>query len=178
MAMESYRTGTGQALWVHSKGTCDADPTRDMWCVIHARKPGHMQDWPTHWRTDWSGFMEVICPHGIGHPAPENSGRAHGCDGCCAPDTFRRNQTMENSKPLVHTGAPGDEQTYQVRQGGLMRCCLLTLGRRHSATDLEGDLLHGEEGEILPCNYCNSSMVFTQGAWEWNKAKTDYTLRG
>lgn len=84
----------------------------------------------------------------------------------------------EMTTPHVHTGAPGDPQLYQVRQGGLTRCCLLTLGRRHGATDLEGDLLHGEEGEILPCDYCNSSMIFTEGAWEWNKGRTDYELRG
>lgn len=175
--MESYRTGTGQVLWVHSKNVCDADPGRDVWCVIHARKPGHMQDWPTHWRTDRGGFMEVLCPHGIGHPALENSSRVHGCDGCCAPDMFRRNQTMENSKPLVHTGAPGDEQTYQVRQGGLMRCCLLTLAEYMAPIQAE-IVQQPQEGNLLPCRYCNSSMIFTEDAWEWNKGRTDYELRG
>lgn len=83
---------------------------------------------------------------------------------------------MENSKPLVRTGAPGDEQTYQVRQGGLMRCCLLTLGRVMAKFTDEGGWPH--ELAALPCSFCNNSMVFAKGAWEWNKGKTDYRLRG
>lgn len=87
---QEYVTGTGQHLTVHNKLDCSAtkDPLR--WCVIHKRIPGHMAAWPTHWRSDWGGFMEVICPHGIGHPAPEADGQgsgAHGCDGCCRMDT-------------------------------------------------------------------------------------------
>lgn len=84
---------------------------------------------------------------------------------------------MENSKPMVHTGAPGDEQTYQVRQGGLMRCCLLTLARYHETTAAKFSVASTPEGDVLPCASCNNSMVFTQGGWEWNKAQTDYTLR-
>jgi len=83
---------------------------------------------------------------------------------------------MENSKPFIHTGAPGDEQTYQVRQGGLMRCCLLTLAEFYKEP---ADIMGFEvEGQILPCRHCSSSMIFVEGAWEWNKAKTDYELRG
>lgn len=85
---------------------------------------------------------------------------------------------MENSKPLIRTGAPGDEQTYQVRQGGLMRCCLLTLARWHSQQIEDGFDAEGVEQQVLPCDHCSSSMTFIEGAWEWNKAKTDYTLRG
>lgn len=161
MAMESYTTGTGQVLWVHTKSTCDAEPRQDRWCVIHARKPSRMRDWPTHWRTDWSGFMEVLCPHGIGHPAPENSGRAHGCDGCCVE------KEVEMSKPHIHTGAATDPQPYLVRQGGLMRCCLLTLANlpEHAHTE-------AVEGLVNSCDYCSSSMIFTGGAWEWSKARS------
>ena len=31
-------------------------------------------------------IMERICPHGVGHPDPDdvlNQDRVHGCDGCC-----------------------------------------------------------------------------------------------
>lgn len=30
--------------------------------------------------------MERICPHGVGHPDPDdtNPDTVHGCDGCCA----------------------------------------------------------------------------------------------
>lgn len=79
-AMETYVTGTGQVLTVHARTRCVGE-----WCVIHARMPGHTQSWPTHWRSGWGGFMEVVCPHNVGHPAPEGfrADDAHGCDGCC-----------------------------------------------------------------------------------------------
>lgn len=84
--MERYITGVGQELKVHDAARCTALIRTDDWCVIHKRKPGHMSTWPTLWRSDWGEFMEVICPHGIGHPAPEETrsgGFGHGCDGCC-----------------------------------------------------------------------------------------------
>lgn len=79
--------------------------------------------------------------------------------------------------PLVHNGAPGDEQKYFVRQGGLMRCCLLSLATWHKQVGMEPAVSPAKEGDILPCLHCSSSMIFKEGAWEWNKAKTDYTLR-
>jgi len=51
-----------------------------------------MKTWPQNWRDD-KGVMERICPHGVGHPDPDDVvylikiGReyltVHGCDGCC-----------------------------------------------------------------------------------------------
>jgi hypothetical protein len=32
--------------------------------------------------------MERICPHGVGHPDPDDvfaTDTVHGCDGCCTP---------------------------------------------------------------------------------------------
>lgn len=42
--------------------------------------------WPQHWRGD-RHLMERICPHGVGHPDPDdiNPDGVHGCDGCCRP---------------------------------------------------------------------------------------------
>lgn len=61
-------------------------------CVIHAPSDHHMRSWPLTWRDD-KGVMERQCPHGIGHPDPDDAaylmsqGRGgaaiHGCDGCC-----------------------------------------------------------------------------------------------
>ena len=61
-------------------------------CVMHNPSNHHMRDWPTNWRGD-RRLMERICPHGVGHPDPddlafhERQGRdgqgVHGCDGCC-----------------------------------------------------------------------------------------------
>jgi hypothetical protein len=87
--MEKYETGTGQIVHVHNKEQC-----KGQYCCIHNPSDHHMKDWPTNWRQD-RYLMERICPHGIGHPDPddlaykERQGRnmkyegVHGCDGCC-----------------------------------------------------------------------------------------------
>jgi hypothetical protein len=63
-------------------------------CVVHAPSDHHMRTWDLNWRGD-RGLMERICPHGVGHPDPDDMlyqasvGRewqgVHGCDGCCRP---------------------------------------------------------------------------------------------
>lgn len=75
-----YVTGTGQRLTaVHKPSKCVGDH-----CVIHRPSDHNMRSWPTHWRDD-RGLMERICPHGVGHPDPDdtNLDHVHGCDGCC-----------------------------------------------------------------------------------------------
>jgi hypothetical protein len=52
----------------------------------------------------------------------------------------------------------------KVRAGGLMRCCLLTLADYYSGAPE----LHAVEGQVLPCVYCTSSMIFSGGYWSWN----------
>lgn len=76
-------------LTTHPPEKCMGRP-----CVIHAPSDHHMRDWPTNWRSDRQ-LMERMCPHGQGHPDPDDLayqlgiGRkhagSHGCDGCCAP---------------------------------------------------------------------------------------------
>ena len=69
---------------MHDKEKCAGD-----YCTIHNRSDHSMRDFPQHWRSDRK-IMERICPHGIGHPDPDewnivsgkDTGR-HGCDGCC-----------------------------------------------------------------------------------------------
>lgn len=66
-------------------------------CSLHHPSDHHMKGWPLNWRND-RYLMERICPHGIGHPDPDDlaykrsavafdhtwSGDgSHGCDGCC-----------------------------------------------------------------------------------------------
>lgn len=77
---ETYLSGTGQDLLVHPWSVCHGRA-----CVIHAPSDHSMRDFPTHWRSD-RGMMERICPHGVGHPDPDDPSddRTHGCDGCCA----------------------------------------------------------------------------------------------
>ena len=76
--------------------THDAAQCAGQACCIHNPSEHHMREWPVNWREDL-GVMERICPHGVGHPDPDDAdhkeriGRAdltrHGCDGCCKPNT-------------------------------------------------------------------------------------------
>ena len=66
-------------------------------CTLHNRSNHVMRSFPQHWRTDRK-IMERVCPHGIGHPDPDEykltqkyilftgntSEGVHGCDGCCS----------------------------------------------------------------------------------------------
>ena len=97
--MEKYTTGTGQHILVHDKADCKGE-----YCVIHNPSSHCMRDFPTHWRAD-RYLMERICPHGIGHPDPDDLAYkavmfgntdvgkrnlehevVHGCDGCCGEE--------------------------------------------------------------------------------------------
>lgn len=65
-------------------------------CCIHNPSDHSMRSFRQHWRDD-RGLMERICPHGIGHPDPDDLAwiakergyeaagveAVHGCDGCC-----------------------------------------------------------------------------------------------
>lgn len=60
------------------------------YCCVHKRSDHHMRHFPQHWRAD-RYLMERICPHGCGHPDPDDMSllageyqSVHGCDGCCA----------------------------------------------------------------------------------------------
>lgn len=134
----------------HGPGQCSGE-----FCSIHNPSPHHMREWPLNWRGD-IGVMERFCPHGIGHPDPDDiehrkrmnrySAGEHFCgDGCCDAATAARN-------------AP-DENTPRVRMGGLMRCCLKTISEKGSVDPAEGDLLQ-----------CGSTrIIFTDGAWQWDR---------
>jgi hypothetical protein len=93
MAENEYLTGTGQWLTgVHPRASCVSEH-----CVIHNPSDHCMRQFPTHWRADRK-LMERICPHGIGHPDPDDiafkraargdkfadTEEVHGCDGCCS----------------------------------------------------------------------------------------------
>lgn len=68
---------------VHRPEACEGQP-----CTIHNMTNHSMRTFPQHWRSDRS-IMERMCPHGVGHPDPDNHStkrwmeRVHGCDGCC-----------------------------------------------------------------------------------------------
>lgn len=71
----------GQEILAHTAERCDGLP-----CPIHRPSEHHMADWPQHWRDD-RRIMERTCPHGVGHPDPDDrtDDTVHGCDGCCTP---------------------------------------------------------------------------------------------
>lgn len=101
-----------EGAWVTRKRTSDLVPARDIarelglvnvhnpmicvgrGCSVHHPSRHHMRDWPRVWRS-WHGYFERTCPHGIGHPDPDDAnylrsvgkydGGVHGCDGCCGP---------------------------------------------------------------------------------------------
>ena len=58
-------------------------------CTLHNRTKHGMRSFPQLWRADRK-IMERLCPHGIGHPDPDEykiivgiDDGVHGCDGCC-----------------------------------------------------------------------------------------------
>ena len=70
----------GQVLGnVHDPALCAGRP-----CCIHAPSNHSMSEFPQNFRWD-RGIVERICPHGIGHPDPDDPtlDAVHGCDGCC-----------------------------------------------------------------------------------------------
>lgn len=89
--MEKVKLVGGQWLMAHAASRCVGEV-----CCIHNPTDHHMREWPQNWRYD-GGKMERICPHGIGHPDPDditfklgdveheevNWRKVHGCDGCC-----------------------------------------------------------------------------------------------
>lgn len=74
----------GETLYnVHDERRCAGRP-----CTIHNPSQHSMSGFPQHFRQD-RGLMERTCPHGVGHPDPDDPqthtryGGVHGCDGCC-----------------------------------------------------------------------------------------------
>lgn len=71
----------------HEPETCAGET-----CVIHNQTDHSMRSFELTWRADRAIF-ERICPHGIGHPDPDQFEfwkktdqmveAVHGCDGCC-----------------------------------------------------------------------------------------------
>ncbi len=47
-----------------------------------------------------------------------------------------------------------------VKQGGLLRCCLNTLDSYHG---------YEAEGTTKLCNFCPTRMMVKDGAWVWDK---------
>lgn len=79
-----YLEHTDIAIWAHKKSQCYGDR-----CTIHNLSNHSMREFPQWFRAD-RGIMERTCPHGVGHPDPDDFKirlydyeGIHGCDGCC-----------------------------------------------------------------------------------------------
>jgi len=75
------------SLYTHEETECMVSE----FCPIHKRSEHSMRGFPQFWRPD-RAIMERTCPHGIGHPDPDEyklygvNGKyeiIHTCDGCC-----------------------------------------------------------------------------------------------
>jgi hypothetical protein len=71
-------------VYTHRPEVCAGDV-----CCIHNPSNHPLRNSSQVWRPD-KGIVERICPHGIGHPDPDDVkvrfdryARVHGCDGCC-----------------------------------------------------------------------------------------------
>lgn len=53
-----------------------------------------------------------------------------------------------------------------LRKDGVMRCCIATLSDYEG---LDGNGHEMNEGTVLSCKYCQSSLIVRDGAWEWNR---------
>lgn len=78
----NFLENSDELLRTHVAGKCAGE-----YCTIHNRSDHSMRSFPQHWRGD-RGIMERICPHGIGHPDPDEvymygKWDSHACDGCC-----------------------------------------------------------------------------------------------
>lgn len=54
------------AISTHPDTACDGQG-----CSVHHPSSHSMKDWPQYWRAD-RGLMERVCPHGTGHPDPDD----------------------------------------------------------------------------------------------------------
>ena len=86
-----------------------ADRCQGSHCTIHNMSDHTMRSYPQLWRGD-RGLMERVCPHGVGHPDPDDPKSSdyyewvHGCDGCCAgayPYIPSKYELDEPSEPSI-----------------------------------------------------------------------------
>lgn len=60
---------------------------------------------------------------------------------------------------------PGE--TYAFKHGGLLRCSILSLDDEMVRRQQAGEPLTAE-GDVIPCRYCDQTMICKEGYWQWN----------
>lgn len=104
----------GITLRTHPNKVCEGRN-----CCIHNPSNHHMVNWERNWRST-RRMMERICPHGVGHPDPDDAefrasigdtDTVHGCDGCCNADHYKAvlAEAAEKYKQLKREIAERDE---------------------------------------------------------------------
>lgn len=73
--------------------------------------------WAVEQITRWSGLIEDVCKHGVGHPnkdyldgyttrwGDKHGLDVHGCDGCCTPEDFFDDRPREGAPEEVEAPA-------------------------------------------------------------------------
>jgi len=56
-------------------------------------------------------------------------------------------------------------QQTKVNYGGLMRCCLSSLGLYVKSVPEQ----EAYEEDTIECTYCGNPMILEDGVWRWNK---------
>ncbi len=111
-------------------------------CVIHYPSKHHMRLWPLIWRDD-RGIFERQCPHGVGHPDPDqfpywnerglDGESIHGCDGCCRPPMIRQEDLWGSSQgPSTSTATTASVAPYG---GSAFAPSVDDVRRRHGRED-------------------------------------------
>jgi predicted kinase len=140
-------------------------------CCIHNPSEHHMRDWPQHFRMD-RALMERICPHGVGHPDPDDLtfkrlmagteevlDAVHGCDGCCDPRRHMTTLTMTKGLPGSGKTTWAREQVLKAIPGSVVVVCKDDLRAM-----LHADRWHGKnERQVVKARDALVEMFLLQG---------------
>lgn len=83
-------------------------------------------------------------------------------------DVVSGSSASEEPVKVIQDTAGESKAFYRVRQGGLMRCCLLTLAEYELSTQGNG------RNGVVHCAYCkDGQMRYRDGVWEWDHSPAE-----
>ena len=150
------------------------DPSKcvGQYCTIHNFSNHHMVDWPQNWRMD-RGIMERICPHGIGHPDPDeiNYNGAHGCDGCCILTKYTIHVCQDPETDWIDMSSQ-NELLSRLRTATVADSAVTLYNLMTKAAD-EIERLHSLVSELLPymLNDMEQGLALSQPPFDVNHCK-------
>lgn len=145
----------------HKSGQCKGQA-----CTIHNRSDHSMRSYPQLWRSD-RGIMERVCPHGVGHPDPDDIKSkdyyewVHGCDGCCAgaypfiPSPY--DQDANTVKYTRFERNPLEELVEKIRKQHTPMTIIKTTRTAHDDYEYEWEIcdicsVHEDKDVNYPCD--------------------------